>query len=269
MLQRLKTIHKPDKIYNTAGSPMLVMCNDLENWICKHSRDSSSLVNELIGSSFASIWGLHTPEVALISVDKDHIPQAANALHFSKPCFGSKYIEASKEVDDTTTSLFEDARFRRQLKSKENFLLIALFDIWLSNEDRNHNNSNLLIDFSNQNDMHFTPIDHESIFNSNALHRELYQINAYESLLTTNLATVLFKKGAGLGKVINKIVEKFYICIKLCEAELANILSLIPVEWEVNREHLESQIRKSIFRKRWLIDCENNFRTIIQEHINK
>ena len=49
MLPRFKTIHKPDKIYPTAGNPMLVTCNDLQFWICKHSRDSSKLLNELLG----------------------------------------------------------------------------------------------------------------------------------------------------------------------------------------------------------------------------
>lgn len=267
MLQILNTIHKPDKVYPTAGNPMLVTCEDLQYWVCKHSRDSSKLLNELLGSSFATVWHLNTPEISLINVKKSHIPMGIQGINFDKPCFGSKYIESSKEIDDSILVMFEDASFRNKIVNKNDFLMIALFDIWLSNEDRNHNNSNLLIDFSIQNEVFFTAFDHDAIFNSNSLHRGVYQINDFESLINTQLANILFKNGRSLVKVVDNLVKKFYLCAKACEDNIADIIMLIPLEWGVNKQSLEDQLRNNLFTAEWLKDCENNFRTLIQENI--
>lgn len=267
MLQLLNTIHKPDKVYPTAGNPMLVTCDDLQYWICKHSRDASKLINELLGSSFATIWDLNTPEISLINVKKDHIPPNVQGINFDKPCFGSKYIQSSQEINDTILASFRDASFRRKIINKEDFLMIAFFDIWLSNEDRNHNNSNLLIDFTVQNEMYFTVFDHDAIFNSNALHRGVYQINDFESLINTELANILFSRGRNLVKVVDNLVKKFYLCTRECEDNLSDIISLVPVEWAVDKDTLEEQLRENLFTKEWLNSCEINFRTLIQENI--
>lgn len=268
MLPLLKTIHKPDEIYLTAGNPLLVTCNDLEYWICKHSRDSSKLLNELLGSFFASTWDLKTPQISLINVQIEHIPNNIQGLNFKIPSFGSKYINSSKEVDATILPMFEDASFRRKVKNKNDFLFISLFDIWLSNEDRNHNNSNLLIDFSLPNEIYFTVFDHDSIFNSNSLKSGLYQINNFESLINTKLTNILFRKGTNLVNVVDNLVEKFYLCVKKCEENLTGNLELIPTEWGIDIELLENNLRKNLFTQEWIESCENNFRTLIQENIN-
>lgn len=269
MLPLLNTIHKPEKIYETAGNPMLVLCDDFQNWICKHSPYSSKLVNEVVGSYFASLWGLCTPEISLINVHQDHIPNNIQGINFNKPCFGSKYIESSKEIDETTLSMFEDISFRRKIINKDDFLLIALFDIWLSNEDRNHNNSNLLVDFSVPGEVYFTVFDHDSIFNSNALHRGVYQINDFDSLINTKLANVLFKSGQSLVNLVDNLIKKFYICTTECENNIDNFLALLPIEWGVDKKELEIQLRNNLFTKEWLKDCETNFRALIQANINK
>lgn len=268
MLQLLNTIHKPDKVYPTAGNPILVTCNDFQDWVCKHSRDASKLINEFLGSSFASIWDLNTPEICLINVKREHIPPNIQGINFEKPCFGSKYIQSSKEIDDTVLTTFADAAFRRKILNKEDFLMIALFDIWLSNEDRNHNNSNLLLDFSNPNEMCFTVFDHDAIFNSNALHRGMYQINDFDSLIYAPLANILFRRDRNLVKVVDNLVKKFYLCARKCEKNIANIVAPIPMEWESDKPFLEKQLRTNLFTKEWLSSCENTFRTLIQENIN-
>ena len=268
MLPILTTIHKPDLVYPTGGTPLLVTCNDLQSWVCKHSRDSSKLVNELIGSYFASLWSLRTPEICLINVQPDHIPNGMQEINFHKPCFGSLYIESSKEIDDSTLCLFEDANFRSKIGNKTDFLMIALFDIWLSNEDRNHNNSNLLIDVTNSNESFFTVFDHDAIFNTNALKRGLYQINNFDSIIYTKLANILFQSGQRLVNSVDNLINNFYICTARCEHNINNVLELIPPEWGVDIVQLELLLRNNLFSEAWLQECENNFRTLIQANIN-
>jgi len=224
MLQLLNTLHKPDKIYSTGEVPILVTCEDFQSYICKHGRLSAShLFNELIASRFANILEIKTPKICLINVLEDHLlSEVANILqpaYFKKPCFGSLYLESSKEIDSIIVHSFEDPTFRRKVKNKEDFLMIALFDIWLSNEDRNHNNSNLLLDFTNNEEYYFYAFDHNSIFNSNSLHHGLFQISENESIINTDLAKILFKPGRNLTEIVDKIVEKFYLCTSKCEVD--------------------------------------------------
>lgn len=268
MLKVLNTIHEPEKIFETAGKPMLVTCNDLELWVCKYYRDSNKLVNELLGSKFAECWNLKTPEVGLINVNVDHVPNGIPFRSFEKPCFGSKYISASKEIDNTVLSLFQDYNFRRKIANKTDFLKISLFDIWLSNEDRNHNNSNLLLDVSNTSEIYFLVFDHDSIFNSNSLNRGLFQINDFETLINTRLANILFRNNSRFVNTVENLINNFYICIKECEDNITEILQFIPQEWEINTSLLEKQLRDNLFTKDWLDDCISNFRTIIQTNIN-
>ena len=264
MLKTLKTLHKPDKIFDTGGNPLLVMCDDLEDWVCKHSRESSKLVNELLGSCFAKHWQLHTPEISLITVSKDHIPSKIQAANFNKHCFGSQYIKKSKELDYPTFGMFDDYNFRRKVVNKDDFLLICLFDIWLSNEDRNHNNSNLLLDYTDLGKIRFTVFDHDAIFNSNNLNLGVYQINDFDSLLYSELGGKIYRNKQTLVKAVDNIMEKFYICVSICEDNLKEIIHLIPDSWEVDRNLLEHRLTDNLFTNKWLKECEFNFRSIVQ-----
>lgn len=272
MLQRLNTLHEPSKIYQTGGNPVLVTCEDFNYWICKHGRLSNGhLFNELLGSCFAEIWGLRTPEICFINVKDEHIPENhLNQLQpafFKKPCFGSLYLENSKEIDSSVIHLLKNSNFKKNIKNKYDFLKIALFDIWLSNEDRNHNNSNLLLDFSISNEYYFYVFDHDSIFNSNSLQYGLYQITEDESIINTELSRILFKQNAKFTQNVDKIVENFYLCISACESNLNEILGLVPKEWEIDIEGVKYLMKEYLFTDTWTDECVKNFRSLIQAYI--
>ncbi|TAD96746.1 MAG: hypothetical protein EAZ97_13530 [Bacteroidetes bacterium] len=274
MLSCLKTLHEPNKIYQTGEVPFLVTCEDLQTWVCKHGRlASSKLINEVLGAVFAKYWDLKTPEICLINVLEEHLPSKyTNILQpafFKKPCFGSLYLENSKEIEASFIPSFEDKNFIKKIQNRDDFLKIALFDIWLSNEDRNHNNSNLLLEFSDNNQYYFYVFDHNAIFNSNALHRGLYQISEEESIINTDLAKILFKNRQNLRKNVDNLLKNFYVCVENCEVNLREILALIPNEWHSNIQQLELDLHKNIFEKKWLKECEINFITLFQKYIYK
>jgi hypothetical protein len=152
----LYTIEEVHKIFNTAGSsPLLVSCDDFNDWVCKYDKFPKYLFNELIASEFAKLWNINTPETALINVKSEHIPYdkfpQLQPSYFEKECFGSLYLKNTKEIDLSFIPLFREKSFRDKIQQKSDFLKIALFDIWLANEDRNYNNFNLLLHFSPNN----------------------------------------------------------------------------------------------------------------------
>lgn len=270
MITRTKTFYKSELVYSSGENPILVTCTDLIDRVCKHGRlTPSSLFSEIIGSRFAECWNLKTPPISLIEVDADHLPDSnlIQPAFFRKPCFGSLYIENGLVIDQTVIPSFKKDSFRRKIANKNDLLKIALFDIWLGNEDRNHNNSNLLLDQSLAKEYYFTVFDHGAIFNTNALAYGIQLLSEDESLIKTDLCTILFGKINNLSQIVDNIVEDFYLCVIKCEEEIANILNDIPQEWNLNLGNLETLIRNNIFDPRWYNDCENHFRTLIQEHI--
>ena len=259
-------------VFTTGDNPLLVTCTDFTDWVCKHGRlYSSPLFNELLGSRFATLWNLKTPPICLINMHTDHLPNAflnlVQPAFFQKPCFGSYYIENSQVVDNTLLPSFRKPSFRKKLANRSDFLKIALFDIWLGNEDRHSGNSNLLLDMSDPLKYYFNVFDHGAIFNSNTLHYGLQLISDNESIICTDLAKILFGKIKNLSQIVDIIVEEFYICTAKCEQELSAILEDIPLQWGLNLVNLEALMRSNLFDSERNQSCENHFRALIQANI--
>lgn len=273
-MQRLQTIEEVHRIFPTSGSsPILVTCDDFKDWVCKYDKSPMNLFNELLATKFAEIWGIKTPEIALIKVKKEHVPQdkfPKIPTHlFDKDCFGSLYLESSKEIDHSIIPLFKEQSFRDKLGDKEDFLKIALFDIWMANEDRNHNNFNLLLYASPDKMNFFYAIDHVNIFNSSFLNYGITDITEEESIIKTDLAKILFGKNKQLTQIVNNLIESFYLCSVECYNQLDEILDLIPDSWDIDRDKTKNKIVQNLFTEEWNQICETKFREFVQSFIIK
>ncbi len=271
-MQQLYTIEEAHKIFPTNGSsPILVTCNDFRDWVCKYDRASKNLFNELLAAKFAAIWGIRTPEIALIDVRKEHVPldkfPSVRHSFLDHVCFGSLYLEGSKEVDHSLLPLFRDPGFQRKLCDRADFLKIALFDIWMANDDRNHNNFNLLLHVSPERMHFFYAIDHVNIFNSSHLNYEIAELTEDDSIIKTDLAKVLFGKSRGITEIVNSLVEKFYLCIEECQTKFDEILTLVPASWGINKEETKYKVMQQLFEGQWIKRCEKNFRMFVQSFI--
>lgn len=271
-MKSLQTIESIHKIFDTSGShPVLVTCDDRQDWVCKYDQHPIYLFNELIAADFARIWNIRVPETALITVKEEHIPDdmlpQLQKMWFKKECFGSLFHQDAKEIDLSMLPLFRERTFRTKVKNKSDFLKIALFDIWLSNDDRNHNNFNLLLSTEAGNTHFFYVIDHVGIFNSSSLKLGIYELSCDDSIIKTDLARILFSKNKKIKYIVEDLVEKFYLCVLECKNQLPEILSQVPASWNLDLPLLEKQIRESIFTDEWLKTCENTFREFIQSYI--
>ncbi|WP_139855661.1 HipA family kinase [Aequorivita sinensis] len=271
-MQLLHTIEDVHKIFDTQGSsPLLVTCDDFRDWVCKYDRFPKYLFNELIASEFAKIWGIKTPEICLINVKKEHIPNdkfpQLQLGWFDKECFGSLYLETSKELDHSMVSLFDEKSFRDKIADKADFLKIALFDIWIANEDRNHNNFNLLLYVSPEKINFFYAIDHVNIFNSTFLDYGIAELTEDDSIIKTDVAKILFGKDRKLTDIVNNLVEMLYICTKECENKLDDILNLVPESWNIDKVLIKKRIFDNLFSDDWKNQCESNFREFVQSFV--
>lgn len=257
----IHSIAPVSKVYNTGERPILVTCSDNNDYICKYTLSSGSafkLVCELIGNSMASLWGLNNPEFALITLSAEHQQNVAITNRGNKLCLGSRFME--NVVDLTKVSLLAVN------DSFDNFcqlLDIALFDMWMANEDRNANNFNLMI---NIDDERFVPIDFGCIFNSSTFEYPLSQLTMSDSLMYSDLFCSMARKYADMltEDLLNKIHASFVSKVAYCNDN--NTLLSIPTEWLIPQE-LVSRKLYELFSPQWIDSVWENYTDILNNSI--
>ena len=150
-MQTLQSIQTANRQYQTGDAPILILCNDMQDYVCKYALNgnATNLLCEYLAASFLKLWELPVPDFCFVQVNYEHVQQLGIPKHvIEKTCFGSKFSKSYVELN-----LFNDEPdLKKQtgyIAHKMNLLKIALFDIWLANEDRNHNNLNLIVDVAN------------------------------------------------------------------------------------------------------------------------
>ena len=267
----LKTLHSIsaiEKELTSSGSrPVVVWCNDLNYYACKYGR-ANDLFNEYIGASFCKIWGIPVPEFIFVNVKPEHIPTGLQKKSFEIPCYGCFYLEYAKDVNEYLTTWKTSGYELSKITNKEDLLKIGLFDIWLSNEDRNHNNANLLINPTDQG-YKIVAIDHVNIFNTSSLKHGIYQINEFESIISTDYVKLLFKRGEKLNDLTNNLEKIFYVCVKKCKKKLDAILADVPPDWNIDIENTAILIKNQLFSEEWIKQTIHSFRLFLETQLLK
>jgi len=263
---------EPQNVYDTGCKPILVHCSDLEFYVCKYNNlpgPGNKLAREYIVASFLKLWELRVPDFAIVRIDAAHL---SNSLGIGKvntdcPAFGSWYNRNLKEVDRYLAEM--SPLQRRKFPDKWEFLAIAFFDLWVSNEDRNDNNYNLLISLEHDG-YHFIPIDHASCFHTGTQDKPNYALSREESLLSSPILTKLFKPDQlGDEGFLKSLHEIWYLCSVSCELRLPEIINSLPNEWVSDKENLEQQLKNYIFKAGWFEECWQTFLEYIQMTLNK
>lgn len=244
-----------------------MLCDDLEYWVVKYPKRNRDfdLVKEYLGAVFLREWGLPIPEFAFVNVPMSHVPMGLHPriqpYFFQGTCFALKY---ERHFDEVTKLLEGMSDYQKsQLVQKEEFLEIALFDLWLGNEDRNENNYNLLYDISGG--YRFIPIDHQALFNNGIPGSKLSLLTENESLIGTPVFRKLFSR-----KEVSKfgsnaaVKNKFYFCVRKCFDSLEAIVEEMPEDWQIESGRLVEDLGQTIFHESWLKEVWNNFIEYLQ-----
>lgn len=261
-LQSITEIKK-EHCYDTNGSrPVRVFCNDLNYYVCKYRTGAGFpflLFNEYIAARFLQIWNLPVPDFAFVEISREHVNQTLLPYHFfDLPAFGSRFMGDFTEVDKF---FIETPIIRKNNTSgRDSFLKIALFDIWLCNEDRHYDNFNLLY---NLKENLFVPIDHAFCFNSSNLDKEPYLLSDNASILSTPFLNRFFDRTLQTkpNDIRLQIVEEFKFYAGICYDEIDKILNEVPPAWNSDTEFLREQLQ-FFFSKQWLKGCIDKFTSL-------
>lgn len=273
-METVKSITEITETLSTRGFPVKVLCSDFNTYIAKHNMGytpANRLKNELLGHFFLKSWGLKTPPVKLVYVKDAHIEKHLSTTCQYKyfrniPCFGSRFLDRATLFNQFLQSL--TYKEYNSIKNSNDILKIALFDYWISNEDRTPNNFNLLLN-PERSGNYIYAIDHEDFFNSNNLPSGLVPLTEEDSILSAPEVKVLIKWLKPSNDTIKKMEENYYLCTNKCKQQLDGFLSDIPAEWQINKAELKRQLLSNLFSKSWCTTAFKEFSLHLAKNTKK
>jgi hypothetical protein len=163
----------------------------------KNKNPASDIINEVIAYHLLKCWGIPTPSAAIIKIQGNDLKPEYSKNHkpsyYRHPVFGSRWISGSIDCNAFTFSINKPdyKRFRNPNSIYE----IALFDIWVENDDRKPTNNNLILHtFNGQH--RIIAIDNAFIFSSmnyEDLNPAYVSFSDNDSIIRSDLALSLKK----------------------------------------------------------------------------
>lgn len=180
--QTLYSAKRIEQQFHTGEEPVMVMCSDVNIYVCKYMRSSATaykLACELIGAKLAKAWRLTTPDIAFVNIRPAHWESINTSHSLSAPSIGFRWLDG---VVDITPSTY--AKVPATVEMLAQLMKIALFDFWVANEDRNANNANLMYDVARE---QLVSIDYGCIFNTATFEYPLSQLTSTDTILWSDL----------------------------------------------------------------------------------
>lgn len=249
-METKKVISIVKQIPTSGHSPHRVIADDYDEYILKipnNAADVISIQKEVICSALLKVWELETPTACFLTLVQGLREEINKTVH-GNFFFGSNFI--NNAID--TNHLFRlEKKVNRKLVSNLNDLLkIALFDIWVANDDRKPTNNNLLFCPSGSN-YQINAIDHAYNFATikfSQLNNNDSYFSINDSILYTPIGKQAIKEAKVTTELINHFREIFYICLGNSEKRLDEILALFPQELQLTERDAIS-LRNFIFNE--------------------
>ncbi|WP_162127497.1 HipA family kinase [Flavobacterium phycosphaerae] len=228
------------KKFPTDGhSPYLALNDEFEEFVVKPPQsqyDFGAIKKEFLCALLLPHWSLLTPPFFSCNVSQDLL--AATLMHDNRFKLTDSYF-ASLFIEDVTelNQLFE-FKGKVALKSiriKEDLIRLALFDVWVENDDRKPTNSNVLLK-STENQFDIYAIDHAFTFASVALDSLYIGILSFsdnDSILYSELGKELVRNCEINDNWLKEFEQYFYLCIQNCRENFKDIINKIPETYQL------------------------------------
>lgn len=269
-----KNIYTIEEEIRTAGHhPLKIIADDFNSYICKNGKGVLPpyyIINEFLANVFLECWNLPTPDCCMLDMDLDLLNSKNLSVNHQKkfysqyPSFGSKYIENVIEVSNA--SINDSKKFYNQIVNPINFINIALFDIWLLNDDRKNTNYNLLFKIETEKSKTLKTIyaiDHSFLFESLAYNdlenlpkKELWSGDNH--LLVSELGMLIKKYCIFVSKFDIKHKTYFLNSVERCLQEFDTLFSLLKGVYFIE-ENTISILKSFIFDKEYLEEVYREF----------
>lgn len=260
MIPTILSIKTVERQYSTGEEPILVLCSDRYEYICKYVRSRGAaykLVSELVGSQFAQAWGINTPSTAFVNIRPTHWAKAGLNGTLA---YGSRRMGGVIDITPSTI-----VGIKPSLSSTKELLSIALFDFWMANEDRNANNANLMYDLARNS---LVSIDYGCIFNTAMYDYPMFQLTTTDTILASDLFHHLQKGYSGKitsSSFIQILNQSYQSCIRRCQQTTTYLQQILPEQWNVPHGIVCNKINQ-LFDMKWIDSVWNNFMECLMEN---
>lgn len=249
--------------FHTGEEPVMVMCSDVNIYVCKYMRSTASaykLACEFIGAKLAMAWHLYTPDIALVNIRPAHWERMNHSHSLSAPSIGFRWLDG---VVDITPSTF--AKVPASEKTLGQLLKIALFDFWVANEDRNANNANLMYDVAHE---QLVSIDYGCIFNTATLDSTISQLTSTDTILWSDLFKHLIQSTdqQTICHLADHMKADYEECLHQSKGLVEEVIAEMPTEWKVPTETVREKLRQ-LFDEHWTAEVWKNFTDCLNENI--
>jgi len=244
--------------------PVLVLCSDTQQYICKYMRPNATisykLACEYIGAVLAESWKISTPPFALVQIKPAHWVSVTASYNASAPAIGFRKIDGV--IDITPTSFRQVAANADTLYQ---LLKIALFDFWVANEDRTYNNANLLYHIESE---QLISIDYGGILNNVTFDFTLSQLTETDSILGADILAHIIKSVSTkqLTETVRRLGKEYLQCINRSKRQSV-ILAEMPKGWAVPTAKIDNKVEE-LFSPKWINDTWENFVECLKSYSN-
>lgn len=217
--------------YYTAHGPLKVIDSSFTPYVLKFPNgrsDNDSITKEFLCHFLLKTWNIPTPEIIILTIPPNILEECTLLEEREKiiikdyNCFGSKMLLNSIDLMEFITA--KDNVSLRRIKNPYDLIKIALFDIWVENEDRRPSNNNLLLNPIGKS-FEITAIDHSFTFSTlsfNELVHTGVNFSYNDSILHSTLAKSIIHKQEWSKDLCLKYREMFYLCIQNAETLFLN-----------------------------------------------
>jgi hypothetical protein len=254
------------QLIDTGRTPVKVFANDLYDYIAKGALIATRrlLVVEWFGSELAYRFGLAVPHYEAITILPEHRPNpelnARVNVDWSQPFFGSRFEKKAEILDNQKAKGLLKA-FHKDEAVERDVCEIALFDLFLSMDDRHEANMNLLVKKTDgRGRLH--PIDFESAFQTGAaLEHELSLQTEQDMVLRSTFFRQVIKSTRDFDDLRNSSLEKLSDFVGYQRACVDEILATCPEEWMTNPDIWRSFFFDQLLSDKWLQQVTDEFVT--------
>ncbi|MGY0391950.1 HipA family kinase [Bizionia sp. KMM 8389] len=235
-LNRIHTNTIIKELPTEGHSPLLVVGNDYQMYVAKNDKGQQpphSLINECFASFCLNHWNILTPEIKIIDVanelivSQDDLSLNHRSHYYNTPCFGSKFIESS--IDVNALLVTDKKKAFNKLNNPLDVFHITLFDTWVENDDRKPTNYNLILEPFNKK-FNIIPIDNAFIFSTMSyqyLNPDYVSVSVNDHLLVSDLGYLVKKNIAVTNNFINNERDYFYLCIERCRKNFDDFINQV------------------------------------------
>lgn len=228
------------KKFPTDGhSPYLALNDDFDHFVVKPPQsnyDFSAIKKEFLCALLLPYWSILTPPFYSCSVTDDLLNNALlhdNRFKLTNCYFASLFFEEATELNQLFE--FKGKVALKNIRTKEDLIRLALFDIWVENDDRKPSNSNVLLKAS-ENLFDIYAIDHAFTFASVGLDN-LYigalSFSDNDSILYSELGKELVRNCEINDNWLKDFEQYFYLCIQNCRENFKAITEKIPETYQL------------------------------------